>query len=229
MSIDDEHDALRRRARPSTEQPRPLTHDQQMQHVVIKSDYPDEPSLHVLRHEDGDIGIAVAFGERWPGIAATLCASGGRNAAAWEAGVALWRAGSTAGLPKRSKLDLSEYIEDVARVVYRVPEGGLLTRTSYADLMEELRRLVPAPGTKRIVITLGEDNGPEGVELEGVSEAVLVSVLAELLDQHQPPPPAKPMLVLSTRSTSDRIGEALAGMVHTGPAANGTDTDDTMF
>lgn len=221
MSNDDENDTLARPAAP------PTLSTVVGDHVVIRSDYPEEPNIHLMRHGDGDFGIAVAFGDRWPGVAATMCGSGGRNQAAWSATRDLWRAGSTSALPRRSEVDLSEYVEQVARVVYRVPEDGLLTRTSYADLMEELRRLVPAPGTKRIVIVLAKDNGPEDVELEGVSEATFVSVLAELLDRHQPTPPAKPMLVKEP-STSERIGEAIAGMVP-GAAANGSHPNDTKF
>jgi hypothetical protein len=191
MSIDDDNDKLRRRGA--------RQRDHMAQHVVIRSDYPDEPNVHVLRHEDGDFGLAVVDGERWPGTAATLCSSGGRNIAAWEAVAALWRAGSGKPTATPRAVDLSEYIEQIARVVYRVPEGGVLTRTSYADLMDELQRRLPPPGTKRIIITLGIDNGAEEVELEGVTEVEMASVLAELASVHPVPDGPPPLVVVSDR------------------------------
>lgn len=63
-------------------------------HVIIPSDYPGEANIHIMRHADGDYGIAVAPGTRWPGFqAATMCSSGGGNLAAWKAVAALWKAG----------------------------------------------------------------------------------------------------------------------------------------
>lgn len=61
------------------------------EHRIIPSDYPDDGTfLHIIRFEDGDYGIAVSDSERWPMGGFTLCASGGRNLAAWHAAVALF-------------------------------------------------------------------------------------------------------------------------------------------
>ena len=62
-------------------------------HVVFPSDYPNESKLHIMRHGDGDYGVAISAGECWPmGEHVTFCASGGRNIDAWQAASALWRA-----------------------------------------------------------------------------------------------------------------------------------------
>ena len=62
-------------------------------HVVFPSDYPNESKLHIMRHGDGDYGVAISAGERWPiREYVTFCASGGRNIDAWQAASALWRA-----------------------------------------------------------------------------------------------------------------------------------------
>lgn len=62
------------------------------EHRIIKSDYPDEPNLHICRFDDGDYGLAIGEGERAPMGGMTLCSSGGRNLAAWHAVVALFNA-----------------------------------------------------------------------------------------------------------------------------------------
>lgn len=73
-------------------------------HVIIRSDYPGEASIHVMRHRDGDFGIAVAKGDRWPGMAAaTMCSSGGRNPDAWQAVAALWRSADPSTPPGGSE------------------------------------------------------------------------------------------------------------------------------
>lgn len=59
------------------------------EHRIIKSDYPDEPNLHICRFDDGDYGRE---GDRPPMGGMTLCSSVGRNLAAWHAAVALFNA-----------------------------------------------------------------------------------------------------------------------------------------
>lgn len=77
------------------------------EHLVIPSDYPGEPALHLYRHEDGDVGVAVAEGDRWPGFGAmTLSATRGRDTKAWQAFAGLFLSTTPSDVPGEHEAEL---------------------------------------------------------------------------------------------------------------------------
>jgi hypothetical protein len=131
------------------------------QHAIIPSDYPGEPSIHIVRHEDGDFGLAVVDGERWPGKAATLCASGTRNHAAWEALAALWRSTEPASPHQGSAEPGKWHTADS-------PEGKILLALGHEIGQVEryhgvllVRRRAAASGPAWAGMAIGEAHSPE--------------------------------------------------------------------